>query len=50
MVLLFLLNQFHATGHFLYPLKTLGVLIFFFLLWEGGLERDQVVCTGLKKD
>ena len=32
----FLINPFHATGLFLYPLKTRG-----FLTFSGGIERDQ---------
>ena len=38
------LNPFHASGLFLYPLKTRG-----FLMFSGGIERDQwhEMCYGL---
>ena len=35
------INSFHATGLFLYPLKTSG-----FLMISGGIERDQWHETG----
>ena len=41
------INPFHATGLFLYPLETSET--FYFLMFSGGIERDQWHKNGLSR-